>query len=425
MTIWLAALLSSAVLGADTKVRMDTALGYDGGGRWQGYGIVSAGSWSFGAAGQWNPVGEALGMPGINSPILTLGHLSDAGLAAEARNPECSALSRAAERTVYRADLRSFSASRMGIVLSHWDGRAGVGWERRPGLDTGLMWASLVDRDVWRLEMLWSFGLLAQEVEEDEWYPKKAPRPGGAFTLYALRSRFEFGSWNGALTGLLSGGASFRPGLFLAGSMGLSARAWKLRMRGTWSTEFFRNAEGELPDVPAGIALDGHYSPNRGPIIKWKAHLPIWTYHRLLPGEKETGMAALGWRFDHFEIRSRLEWDGLTGTPAARRIAGELRWSGNHVYFDLDASWDFIEAWSIRLKWEQRINRVWGFDFSVKLHRETSLLADIHAGLSLRYARGRIELNCTALDLPRDWQDGPSSAGDLDIELRWSNKFYD
>ncbi len=418
-------MLSSAVLGAETKVRMDTALGYDGGGRWQGYGIVSVGPWSFGASGRWNPDIETLGMLGINSPILTLGHLSDAGLAAEVRNPECSALSRATERTVYRADLRSFSASRVGIVLSPWDGRVGVGWERRPGLETGLMWASLVDRDLWQMELLWSFGLLAQEVEEDAWFPKNPSHPGGAFTTYALRNRLEFGPWNGALTSILSGGASFKPGLFLAGSMGLSARAWKLRMRGTWATEFFRNAEGELPDVPAGIALDGQHSPNRGPIIMWKAHLPIWTYHRILPGEKETGMMGLGWRFDNFETRGRFEWDGLTRTPVARRITGELRWNWNRVYFDLDASWDFIETWSIRLKWEQRINRAWSLDSSVKLHHETTLLADIHIGASLQYSRGKIEMNCTALDIPRDWQDGPSSAGDLNIELRWSNKFYD
>lgn len=422
--VCLALTLFPAAGGAEERMSIDSSLAYDGSGRWRGYGILNANSWSFGAAGRWDPAAEITGMAGINSALLTLGHLSDAGLAAEVRNPECGALSRLSERTVFRADLRSFSASRFGIVLSPWEGRVGVGWERRANIDTGLIWASPIHTDFWHLELLWAYGMLAPKAPKDDWYPDESSHPGGPFAAYAVRNRFEKGPWRAALTGIVSSGVNFRPGFLLAGAAGLSIGPWKTRLRGTWSTEFYRNAEGELPSVPVGVAWDGRLSPKRGFLLAAGFHLPLWTYQRNSSGSNETAWIDLGWRFASLEVRARLEWNGLTRRPDPQKIAGKVKWKQGRLLLEVNGSWDFIRDWSIRLKGEWKLNAVCSLETAIEVHRETALLIDGRIGFSLRYAKGKFTLNCAAADFPRDWEGGPESAGDLDIEFRWMHKFH-
>ncbi len=415
-------LLPSEVSGRE-NFSIDSSMAYDGGNRWQGYGIMNFRHFSIGAAGQMDPDSEFQGMIGINSALLTLGHLSDAGLAAEVRNPGYDALARLTERTFYHADLRSFSDSRIGIVFSPWQGRAGVGWERRPNLDTSLFWATPVSTDLWDMDLLWTAGLLNSAEVEDDWYPDEVHSSGGAFTTYAMKNRLEKGIWTGSLTSIVSAGVNIRPGFLIAAAMGLSTGPWKTRARGTWATEYFRNAEGQLPGIPVGVAWDGRLSPKTGLLLAAAFQLPLWTYHRSSTADDEACRIAIGWRFSSIEFLSDIEWNGLTHKPVPTKLTNTMAWEPGDTAIELKWYWDFVRNWKISLRWEWGVGKTFSIAAAMSIHRESVLLLDGHISLTMRYTRGKLILKGTVADIPRDWNAGPSSSGDLDIELRWIHDF--
>lgn len=404
---------------AKDRMSIDTSLGYDGAKRSRGYSILKTGEWSFSAAGQWDPEAESKAMVGINSPILTLGHLNDAGLLAEIRNPDFKALSRLSERTFFRADLRSFSHSRFGIVFNPSMSRIGLGWDRRSGLDTAVLWGSPVMSEVWNMELLCSTGTISAESTDTDWYPDSVYQPGGVFSTFAMRNRFEKGIWKGGISSIVSTGVNYNPGILFAGALELSSRYWKIRMRSTWGSEFFRDAEGKRVETPVGIAWNGRLNPKKGLLLASELILPLWSYQmRSIPGE-DSGFCELGWRFPSIDLRSRFEWMGLTGMPSPKRITGTVEWNGDRFYLETGGAWDFDEEWWVYVKWIMKQNAIWNIVSSIKVHYTSTLLLDGQLGVTVKLPKGMLKFNTKFADIPRDWESGPSSAGDFDIELRW------
>jgi hypothetical protein len=183
-------------------------------------GIVIQGSdYSLGASYRFVPEYPNDFMLGLNTSLVSLGHLSDAGLASEVRNPGADALGRLSERTFYRSDVRSVSRSRIGIAVMPWDGRAGVSWERRENLNAGILWAVPVKTELFELEILGEAAHLMESEVDEGWYPDRDGTPAGSLGIAALRWRFDFEKYVLGMSSIVSAGSGFRPGMLCSLSM--------------------------------------------------------------------------------------------------------------------------------------------------------------------------------------------------------------
>jgi hypothetical protein len=269
-------------------------------------GIVIQGSdYSLGASYRFVPEYPNDFMLGLNTSLVSLGHLSDAGLASEVRNPGADALGRLSERTFYRSDVRSVSRSRIGIAVMPWDGRAGVSWERRENLNAGILWAVPVKTELFELEILGEAAHLMESEVDEGWYPDRDGTPAGSLGIAALRWRFDFEKYVLGMSSIVSAGSGFRPGMLCSLSMGVSEGPWRIRSRSIYSTPYFRSAEGDRTECRVESAMDWRRRPAHG--FRFGVDYHAGSHRRFPAGHQfeDEGRLSFGWKLEFPAARRR------------------------------------------------------------------------------------------------------------------------
>ncbi len=410
---------------------IEFSLTLDGVQRWRGLLLYTSPTVSVGTSCRLSPSEIPDVLAGLNTAGFSIGHLGDAGLAAEVRNPGHDSLSRLSERTLFRADLRSLSLSRIGLALMPWNSRAGVVWERREDIDAGVLWAVPVSTESWIFEILGEAGLLREVISDDVWYPDYPWRPDGPFGLVSGRLKHVIHEGSIGLTLMMSGGVNLRPGWLAAISLGHSSGPWRVRSRTVSSSPFFRNADGDRIDVPIGSAFDCRYRPARGFqfTIDYEAGAEI-----LYPESRfytDEGSVALGWRFGEAQVSLESDWNRIFSRqseidiPACRRIKGRIIWDRNFLHLGLLGTLEPQESWAIKLENAFPAQGSWLMETFVEFHKEHGpLLLDIRIKGRWDIGRNRFILSIFIGDLMRDWNDGPASAGDFEAEIRWVRRIH-
>ena len=356
----------------------------------------------------------------------SFGHLGDSGLASEIRNPDYKALSRLTERTFYRADLRSESFSRIGVVLMPWDGRCGVVWERREDIDSGLIWIVPLSNDSWSAEVLGEAGILRKSLTEDSWYPDSAGSPGGPFSLLSTRLRYFTQFSDIGLSLMLSGGVNFRPGCLTALSYSYSSGPRRIRLRGVYSSEYFRNGDGEKLQSPTGVGFDWRYRPSTGfqSALNYDAGMGN--------GFTDEGGAALGWRFGEAQISIETDWNYIFSHPLpggdispCNSVKGQFTWDRKFLHLGIIGNLSPEEGWYVKLESSFPAEGRSLMESYVKIHSSGDVLL---WDLRVKYRwndkkKNKLIISIFFGDLGRDWEHGPKSSGDFEAEIRWVQNF--
>lgn len=353
----------------------------------------------------------------------SVGKLGDSGLASEVRNPGYESLSRLAERTFYMADLRSDSLSRFGIALMAWENRVGVVWERREAIDAGIIWTVPVSLDKWSFEILGEAGLLSYSESDDSWYNQISWRPAGPFAIAACRLRYESNKTRLGSTFMFSGGSCLLPGWLASAAINYFSGPLQFRSRFAYSTPAFRNADGERMKVPVGGSFDFRYRPPEGVQI-------ILEYQGGVGSEYvDEGAAALGWRFRDFQVSLESYWNRFFSAldselPDCRRLKSRFTWDRGLLHAGISGGWAPNEGWFLKLENTFPVRDSWLVESFLVCHRENGpLLFDFRIKTVWSIGRNSIIFSIFTGDLLRDWEDGPSSSGDFEAQLRWIRKF--
>lgn len=118
-----------------------------------------------------------------------------------------------------------------------------------------------------------------------------------------------------------------------------------------------------------------------------------------------------------------MEWDGITVLPMYESVKMQLDWQPGiiniqyrfYYYFDPD-------NWTMRLGLDADGLNFVNIGLNAELSRGTVMLFDAGIKLTLSLSNIWISFNLMFRDLPRDWFDGPSSAGDFESGLRFVYK---
>lgn len=413
------------ILGGET---LETTLSMDGGERIISGVVICGPDYSIGSSYRLVPAYPNDFMLGLNTSLVSLGHLTDAGLASEVRNPDADALGRLMERTAYRSDVRSVSRSRMGIALMPWGGRAGMTWERRENLDAGILWAVPVQTDRFELEL---FGEAVQlkETEVDEgWYPEKEGTPAGSLGIAALRWRFDTGKRVLGISSIASGGGELRPGVLCAISLGLSEGAWRFRSRSIYSTPYFRSAEGERTECRVESAMDWKRRPAQG--FRFGVEYRVGSHRRFPSGRllEDEGSLSLGWKFKFLKFDVFTDWNRIVSAPLLDESTGHFK--RGSVSMGLFSVEGYIEG-----AVEYNTEELWDASFEIGFPEmgpffgsintslrpgEDGLIWDIGIKCRCRIGCNHITINVSLADLPDDWERGtPADAGDFNVQIRW------
>jgi len=372
----------------------------------------------------WTEEGIPEAVAAFNGQGFSIGHLGDSGLAAEVRNPDFTALSRLPEKTFYRADLRAESFSRLGAALMSADARMGTVWERRKKIDAGIIWAVPVSTERWSVEILGEAGILRETTSDDHWYPEDPPDADGPVVLSSFRFR-QFSSREiSGLTMIFSGAVNFRPGWLCALSSNYSGGPWRLRGRAVYSSEYFRNADGEPLEFPIGMGLDWRYRPAAGLqfTLDYEAG---WGR-----GYSDKGSVALGWRFGDLQISVESDWRRVFFSASEEiapcsGIKGILTWDRNFFHLGFTSRIEPGEDWYFRLSASfPASDRRWRLEPSAELHSPgTLLLLDLRLRYLLKIGHHKLILTLYTADLGKGWKPETLNAGDSDLEIRWIQSF--
>jgi len=404
---------------------LELSLGLDGAGQFRGGSLFTGIGFSTSASCTWSADHIPEAVAGFNNPIFSIGHLGDSGLAAEVRNPDFTALSRLSEKTFCRADLRSESFSRLGLALMLENARGGVVWERRKSIDAGIIWALPLSTETWLIEILGEAGILRTASADEKWYPEDSPAVSGPVALLSCRIRQSAVRERSGLTLIFSGGSNFRPGWLAALSSNYASGPWRLRGRAVYSSVYFRNADGEQLEYPAGLGIDWRFRPSAGLqfTIDYEAG---WGR-----GYADKGSAALGWRFGEVQLSIESDWSRLflnsypvEGSPCSS-IKGRITWDRNYLHLGVMGKMKPGEGWYFRLSAAFPAHGRWSLEPSAELHSTgTVLLLDLRFKYLWKIGDHKLILSILAADMGRDWEQGPQSAGDFEMEIRWIQRFH-
>lgn len=418
-------------LHADRNI--ESGLGFDGAGRLRTHGIFRWGEWHLGigvrlplvsgtgAAGAGPGPSTAAG--GLNSPWITLGSLSDSGLAAELRNPGYGSLSRLGQRTVYQADLRAVSAPRFGILVHHPGGRYGGGWEKRKSGQYFRVWAVPLEFNRWSAELFIEGASLYSLKADKRWYPALRPRPAAESGIAGLRIRGGERGWKWGVTALGSVGSVYRPGVLASGALKWSRAAWRFRFRGSWGSDFFRNADGRRVSGSRGAAADFRYRPARGPLASLHGRLPF----ARAPGTRMEGGRAgfsLGWRTNLWRLEFKAQWKRIImPSPELSLLAAEADLEGSAAGLTIRWNWKYPLEHALRLEARLRTSALGRWKLTSKLRwNARHTLLDIGLRWHIGLHRHRLSATLFFGDIPRDWTDGLSGAGDFRFTVNWAVK---
>ncbi len=407
---------------------MEFQLTFDGARRLRGFTLYSSPALSAGVSCRLDPGDGPYVSAGLNTSVFSIGHLTDTGIAAEVRNPDFTVLSRLSERTFYKADLRAESFSRLGLVLMSPSYRTGVAWERREDIDAGIIWAVPAANDSWSMEMLGEAGILRDSISDENWYPESSWRAGGPFGVAALRLRQFSSRETGGLTLIGSGGVDLRPGWLMALSYSYATGPWRVRGRAVYSSLYFRNADGEKLELPAGGSFDWRYRPSLGLQFTLDYEGGIDTRY------SDEGSAAVGWRFGETQISVKCKWNrvfsnNLQGDePACSSIKGVMIWDRKYLHLGLSGKLIPHEDWFLRLDGAFPSHGRWLMEPYAEFHGKINgdeYVPLLNLKLKSRWNIGsnRLIISLFFGDLGRDREDWPKSAGNLEAEIRWIQKF--
>ena len=406
---------------------LETSSGFDGAMGIRGYGIYSERNFSCGVSFRRKADGVLEAMGGLNSPFLIAGHLGDRGLAAEARNPEASAMGRIGEKTGYRADLRSYSDSRFGICANLPGERLGIVWEKRAEEQFVLLWAVPVSSGAWTWELLHSAALLQSSEMEEAWYPDCAERSGGLFFSAASRFAYRPKKWDFTATVLASGSPHFRPGSAAAASMRYSSGPWRLRTRLFFATAYFRNADGERTHGPWGAAMDMKYASLSGLLFGIDYEYRLDSGFSAPSVFEDKGGCSLGWRFPKWRIKTSVDWNALAvrgaeddGLFNLKQVELKGEYNASLIFFELGLGFKPTGFWSAALGVTYSPSSVWKISADAEMEcGEGFLRTDVGLDWKLKKDSHVFLVSLDFKDLTNDWKDGPQNTECLDVSLRW------
>lgn len=416
-------IFSVVIIGTIFSNSFELSATVDGANRYKSFALYSGSRVSTGTTLKIESQSPVEVIAGLNTTGFSIGPLDDSGLASELRNPGYESLSRLAERTYYMADLRSVSFSSYGVAVMTKDRRVGVVWQRREAIDAGIIWIEPVSRDYWSFEVLGEAGLLRTSESDNTWYTSSHWRPAGPFAIVAGRLRYQPNNTRVGTTFMFSGGSSLQPGWLSSAAMNYFSGPLQFRSRFAYSTPAFRNADGERLEIPIGGSFDFRYRPSAG----------IQIYLEYQGGFSleyvDEGAAALGWRFGEIQVSLESDWnhffsDADPDEQDFRRLKGRLIWDRGLFHAGFSGIWVPNESWSLKLENVSPINESWLIESFFVCHRENGpLLFDFRIKIFRTVGKNQFILSIFAGDLPRDWNNGPSSSGDFEAQLRWIRKF--
>jgi len=361
---------------------------------------------------------------GMNTQVFSIGQLGDSGLATEVRNPDFTAISRLSERTFYRANLRSESFSRLGMVLMPWNARVGLSWERREKIDAAVIWFVPVSTDSWAFEILGEAGVLREAINEESWYTKKTWRADGPFALASGRLRYFTGKNISGISFMTSGGVNIRPGWLIGIASSYSSGPWRVRGRGVYSSEYFRNSEGDKLKLPVGGRIDCRYRPVSGLQFALDYEAGLGSVF------SDKGRAAVGWRFGEVQISLESNWIRIASSPLSGEsspcsgVLGRFVWDRKFLHFGVSGRLNPNEEWYLKIDSAFPSHGPWLLESYVKLHQSGSvLLLNLELKCRWNIHDNMLVLSFFAGDLGRDWKEGPASSSDSELEMRWIQKF--
>jgi len=395
--------------------------------RWSGLFLYSGRKISGSLSFRLTENSDSIFMFGFNSPLLSAGHLGNAGLAAEVRNPAYSSSLRLVEKTRYRANLRSHSSSRIGVSIMPFESRIGIAWERREDVDTGTIWMVPILNDSWNFEMLGLVAMLPSAISDDSWYPKRPQRAESLLGIVASRLRYTFSNSDVGMTTIVSGGNNLRIGYLIACSFNNSSGSWRLFSRGIYSSPYFHNAKGTRIEIPIGGRFGLKFKPRRGFqfSLDYKAGLKRDFYDSWRFVDK--GSIDFGWRFSELSVLLSSDLNHAFSKKyeenVIRQIKLSVNWNRKLYSLGLNSAIEPYEGWYVKLEGGIPITGSWKLDAFIKLHETaSSLLLDFRIKGNWDMGDDKLIMLIDVRDLVRDWRGGPSTRGDLILSLRWIHK---
>jgi len=366
-------------------------------------------------------------MGGMNIKGFSIGHLHDAGLASEIRNPQATALARLSERTFFRANPRSHSQSRIGLSVSVLADRIGLALERRKKVETLLMWAVPLLKEFWILDMLGETGNLRYAQYADSWYSRRHERPAGSFHMISTRLRYLPGAFSAGFSTMVSGGEYLIPGWFAALSSEYSSDAWRVRMRGTLATRYFRDADGDTLKEPMGIAADLRYRPKKG--FQYGADYRIAAFSLFPEGYRmvDQGSITVGWRFDEIRLSLESDWNRvfLPVLPDAdsmpyRRVKCVAHWDRFYYHLGLIGIWEPVDEMEIDAEFTVPLGKAWIVDVSIGMYGSVDrFLLKSHIECLLKLGQNKLIASILTEDIMRHRYDSTQAIADMSVNIRW------
>ena len=409
-------------LSGDT---FETSYSCDGGMRMTGTVLYRGKSLSSGAHYRYSPEDSDDFMAGFNCRALSVGHLGDAGLAAEMRNPGSGALARFGERTFVRADLRSLSRSRLGMAYMPFKERVGLCLEKREEIESISLWVIPLAGDYWTSDVMCELISTSGEEPDDAWYPEDDGMPAGLVSILGTRLGYHRGGWNIGITGMTSRGKAIRPGYLAALTWIYSEGAWRLRSRTVMAGKYFRSADMENPDGLLETGFDCRYRPKRGIRfdLGYEAREKKDEYG--IPGFSDEGSLACGWDFGEILLSAETTWNRIGSKPIddeqyLRRVKASFQWNRGLISFGFAGIIEPSLSWRITGESAFPSSGPFLLRTKIEVHKETDpILVDI--GIKCRWNLGsdKLLIELEFSDLPRDWNPSPSSTGDFGCGIRY------
>lgn len=366
-------------------------------------------------------------MFGFNAPYFSMGHLEDAGLAAEVRNPKHDSSPRLVEKTRYRANLRSDSSSRIGVALMPFDFRMGVVWERRQDVDGGIVWLVPILTDSWNLEVLGVISMLRSAISDNSWYPQKLQRAESSLGIVSSRLGYSFSKSDTGITAIVSGGTNLRVGYLIGWSIKTSDGPWGFFFRSIYSSSYFHSAEGKRLEIPTGGRFGLQFKPRKGFQFSASYNGGLERFYPEPWRFTDKGSIGLGWNFSEWRFFLSSDWRYVFSSKyekdVIRRIKLGIDWDKKHYSLGLSSAIEPYGGWYVKLEGGVPITNLWKLGAFVRL-RETvrTLLADFKIKGTWDMTDNQFIIVVHVRDLLRDWHQGPSTPGDLVLSLRWVRK---
>lgn len=399
----------------------------DGVHRWSGLFLYSGRKTSGALTFRLARDNNSMFMFGFNTPFFSAGRLGNTGLAAEVRNPAYDSSLKLLEKTRYWANLRSYSSSRIGVALMLLDTRIGVALERRQDMDAGIIWVVPILTDSWNFEMLGVAAMLHSAISDDAWYTQRLQRPGSPLGIVASRLRYSFPKSDVGMTVMVSGGTNLRVGYLTGWSISTSSGSWGLFSRGIYSSPYFHSAEGKRLDIPIGGKFGLRFKPRRGLQFHtdYKAGLG-----RAFPNSwwfTDKGSIGLGWNFSELRVLLNSDWNYVFSKEyeesMIRQINIRIGWYRKLYNFVLSSAIEPYGGWYVKLEGGVPVTNLWKLGAFIKLHETaSSLLLDFRIKGSWNIEDNQFIMLIHMRDLVRDWRPGPTTTGDLKVNLRWIRK---